>query len=92
MNRKKCVICDSENLKDFLKIDKRPIYMGISDDNRIENSLISEMIFCECSNCYNIQLRKLIDIELIYSHNHNIDTVGELWNNHYHSFLNYLLE
>lgn len=90
MNRKKCVICDSENLKDFLKIDKMPIYMGVGDDNRIENSLISEMIFCECLNCYNIQLRKLIDIELIYSHNHNIDTVGELWNNHYYSFLNFV--
>ena len=85
--RKNCVICNSKNLVDFLTIDEMPVYMGISKDIQRNTS---EMIFCECLDCKNIQLRKLIDIEILYSHNHNIDIVGELWKKHYLSFVEFM--
>ena len=86
MIREKCVICDGNKLHDFLTIENMPVYMGVTSE--LEHNT-EKMIFCECEDCSNIQLRKLIDIEVLYSHNHNVDTVGNLWKNHYISFLDF---
>jgi len=88
MNRNKCVICDDENLIDFLVIKEMPAFMGVTEEP--VSGVKSDMILCECQNCNNVQLRHLLDLNLIYSINHNTEIVGELWNNHYTSFLKFV--
>lgn len=88
MIRSKCVICDDENLVDFLTIEEMPAFMGVTDV--YTEGIKSDMILCECQNCNNVQLRHLLDLNLIYSINHNTEIVGNLWNNHYTSFLKFV--
>lgn len=88
--RNKCVICESESLKDFITIKSMPVYMGVVDKE--QEFIFEDMIFTQCDNCSEIQLRKLMDVNIVYSHNHNTEIVGELWRNHYREFIEFLGE
>ena len=88
MIRKNCAICENNNLVDFLTIKQMPAFMGVTEEVNI--GVKADMVFCECLSCKNVQLRNLLDLELIYSINHNTETVGELWTKHYESFLNFV--
>lgn len=88
MTRNRCVICEGEELVDFLTIEQMPAFMGVTDVQT--DGTKYDMVFCECKSCKNVQLRELLDLELIYSMNHNTEVVGELWKNHYYSFLDFV--
>lgn len=90
MQREKCVICGNNQLKVFLEIPKMPCFMGVVDLPVC--GLVSEMIFSECQNCKNVQLKKLLDLDVVYSNNHNTEIVGELWKNHYIKFIEFVGE
>lgn len=88
MIRKNCAICESGNLVDFLTIKEMPAFMGVTEE--VNTGVKADMILCECQNCNNVQLRHLLDLNIIYSINHNTEIVGDLWNNHYTSFLKFV--
>ena len=88
MLRTNCAICKYPELNEFLIIKKMPVFMGVTDVST--SGELRDMIFCECTSCNNIQLKELLDLEVVYSSNHNTETVGDLWKNHYSSFLNFI--
>lgn len=88
MIREKCVICSSGNLSESFRMENMPVFMGVTEFPT--EGIKSDMIFMECENCKTIQLGKLIDPNILYSYNHNVETVGKLWNQHYPSFLKFM--
>jgi len=85
--RDNCVICGS-NIEKIMILGEMPVYMGVSEKN--EDYLFDDMIFSECINCKNIQLGRLLDPNIVYLRNHNVEIVGEMWRNHYYHFLDFI--
>lgn len=85
-NRNKCLIC-TNNLNVLFSINM-PVFMGVNIDNREE--IIQPMTFCECSECGEVQIKELLNLELLYHDNHNIGIVGKTWEKHYDKLANFL--
>lgn len=85
-NRKECILCGNktENLFSL----NMPIFMGVNKNNAEE--IISKMNFDFCDNCGEIQIRDLIDLDLLYMNNHNEDVVGGIWKRHYEEFRKFI--
>jgi len=85
-NRKKCVLCDSKIVSKYTTY--MPVFMGTTQSKI--NYKISPYTICECDNCGEIMVKELLDLTYVYLNNHNIDIVGNLWNNHYDKFSNFI--
>lgn len=83
--RNGCLLCGG-------KLDKlfnitMPVFMGVNKDQFEE--LIEDMTFTECHICGEVQIKELLDQNLVYSSNHNIGTIGKTWENHYVELANF---
>jgi len=65
-----------------------PVYSGAIQDS--EGHLHSDMEFSECIHCKSVQLKKLVDPNLVYMIDHNSLIVGDTWKNHYIEFFNFI--
>jgi predicted SAM-dependent methyltransferase len=81
-------MCQSNDLKRVLSIESMPVYMGVVQEN--SNYIFEDMTFSKCNKCHEIQLDRLMDLEVVYSHNHNTEIVGNLWKKHYNEFLKFM--
>jgi predicted SAM-dependent methyltransferase len=88
LSRDNCVVCKSNDLKRILSIESMPVYMGVVEENN--NYIFEDMTFSKCNNCNEIQLDRLMDLDVVYSHNHNTEIVGNLWKKHYDEFIKFL--
>jgi predicted SAM-dependent methyltransferase len=88
VERINCVVCNSNKLSNFLEL-KMPVFMGVLEHTQKEY-LIEDMIFCECTKCGCVQIKNLIDNKILYQNNHNIDVVGEIWEEHYEKFVSFI--
>jgi len=87
MIRKTCLLCDSE-LSDLFCFEM-PVYMGIN--HRPEEKSISEnMVFASCKKCGEVQMRNLIDLDILYQANHNNGVIGKTWEEHYIDFARFM--
>ena len=85
-DRNKCVLCDDE-LHGVLEF-KLPCFMGVVKDT--SNAEDFELSLTQCQGCGEIQTKELFDPNIIYQNNHNINTVGEIWKNHYIEFAEFI--
>lgn len=85
--RKNCVICSSEKINNIIELKKMPVFMGA---NKGFPNEYSDMTFQSCGECANVQIKEIIDPNILYLDNHNIDTVGKTWEQHYKEFSNFI--
>jgi len=85
--RENCIICKNGKLSNFIEYDM-PSYNGAVDN--CENYTFNEMKFSSCNNCNSIQLSEILEQEVVYGGSHNRETVGEIWQNHYEQFRNFI--
>ena len=86
-NRETCVFCGGVELNELIRLDGMPLFMGIN--NGVEN-LYADMTFIECKHCNTVQIKELINPEILYSNNHNINVVGNIWSNHYTELIKFI--
>lgn len=86
--RKKCVFCENNNFDYLYQINKMPAFMGVVDQK--QEFVFEDMIFIKCKDCGEIQLKNLLNIDLVYLYNHNTEIVGELWKKHYEEFIKFI--
>lgn len=84
--RQSCILCESKTT-DLFKI-KLPIFMGATEN--ITNSEDFDISLVKCQNCGEVQIKELIDLNIIYQNNHNINVVGDIWNGHYIEIANFI--
>ena len=82
MLRNKCCFCNGD-FTDIITLKNYPISFSMSTDN---NYIYNDLIFLECNNCKTIQIKELIELELLYNKPHNNNIVGETWNGHFKEF------
>lgn len=81
--RTTCLLCNSE-LYDLFCFEM-PVYMGVN--YRPEEETISEsMVFSSCKKCGEVQVRNLIDLDILYQASHNNGIIGKTWEDHYIEF------
>jgi predicted SAM-dependent methyltransferase len=78
-NRKNCVLCGN-NTKKIFTIDM-PVFMGVNINQSEEH--FNDMSFNVCETCGEIQIDELLDLNVLYQNNHNINVVGNIWKQHY---------
>ena len=83
--RTECCICGSQELQQRLKLEKFPIYMGVTDFEPSKDKFFDQT-WVECNICGCIQLLNLPPISLIYQDSHHTEVVGQVWKNHHDSF------
>jgi predicted SAM-dependent methyltransferase len=85
--RTECILCGNSCLSNLLKLDNMPVFMGV---NKGHDEFFSDMNFMCCSECKTIQIKEIIDPNLLYINNHNLPIVGKIWENHYNEFILFL--
>lgn len=82
LERKNCVICNNTELRIIYKFELFPVYMGVSEHDRIDEDIYEDMTWVICKNCGCIQLKTLIDLDILYHKGHN-GAVGKTWEEHH---------
>ena len=61
--RNKCCICYN-NLEDIITFKNYPISFSMTNDNKYT---FEDLIFSECIKCKTIQIKNLIDLNILYN-------------------------
>lgn len=83
ITRSKCVVCNYEKIESFYKIPNFPVRLGIDEKNNA--CQLMEMDWAECLNCGCVQLKKLVDLDILYEKHHN-SSPGKTWDLHHENF------
>jgi hypothetical protein len=87
INRLKCIMCKGA-LKDIYTFKNFPIYMGVSEELS-EKDIFEDMVFSVCEDCGVLQLKNMVDLDVLYSKPHN-SAVGDSWMNHHKKFFEFI--
>jgi hypothetical protein len=92
MIRQKCVICES-NLEEIYTNKNYPITNSSPElDHTFEDDICADQIICKCIDCECIQLKNLIDPEILYNASHNLTYNTETWKEHHNLFFSFVTE
>ena len=80
--RNKCCICYN-NLEDIITFKNYPISFSMTNDNKYT---FEDLIFSECIKCKTIQIKNLIDLNILYNKPHNNNVIGKTWIEHFQEF------
>lgn len=85
-NRKKCVLCHNDTSNLFTI--NMPVFIGVNKKNTEE--YFNDMSFNVCNSCGEVQIDELLDLNILYQNNHNINVVGNTWKQHYIELANFI--
>ena len=79
ISRVQCAIC-SQSLHHIYTIENMYIHLCCLDYPHSDRDILS---FSICTSCNTIQLDKLIPLHILYSNNHNTESLGKTWENYF---------
>jgi len=85
IRRDSCVLCGSNSLISYKDLTRFPIYMGVTDQP-IGNDIYIDQKWAVCMDCSCLQLVELMPLEVLYSQNHSVEAVGNIWQTHHKEF------
>lgn len=88
--RDKCLITENKDLEHLSTIKKLPVFIGCTNQPEEEDIKEDMEVYISKSSGI-IQLRKLLPLDLVYSHYHS-EAVGDLWDKHFYEFSNFILK
>src|ERR1700733_3115202 len=90
VHRKASLFDGSTELEPLATFKNIPVFIGCTDQPQ-EEDLVADLDFDICRNTGFIQVRNLLDPEIVYRGYHS-EAVGELWDDHHKDFARYLVE
>lgn len=87
--RNKCVVCGHSSLAGLYKFRFFPVYMGVSDNASSDDDVFATMVWCMCKECGCIQLKGLVDLDILYHKGHN-SAYGKTWEKHHKQFADFV--
>ena len=88
-NRVNCTICGHNELDDVFQIKDFPVFMGATTKTP-DKYVFNDLNYCKCNKCNNLQIKKLIPLDVLYQDNHNVDVVGKTWEEHNNEFAKFI--
>lgn len=92
MNRDKCVICENNKLQLIYTRYNMPITFSPVDNNDISSDIYDNQNWLVCNNCGCVQLKNLINPDILYGNTHNLTYNLPLWSEHHSLFSKFILE
>lgn len=89
MERIKCVICENKLEKLYL-IHDVPISLSVTDQ-KIDTDVFDKQDVRYCENCGCVQLKNLINPEILYTTTHNLTYTHPMWDDHHNNFSRFIL-
>lgn len=89
LKRESCVICNDNNLSNFLVIENFPAYMGTSEQ-KSGLDVYLDQTWAVCKGCNSIQLKNMVDQDILYGESH-CAPVGETWKAHHKEFAEFVI-
>ena len=80
INRDRCAICAFNSFEKLYIVERVPISMVAVETVQKETATYQ---FVRCEKCSCIQLGKLISLKKLYQNNHNLESLGNVWKEHY---------
>jgi len=88
--RDSCLLDNQSSLENLIEFKKFPIFMGCVDTS-ISEDIFFDQVWGVSDNGL-IQLKNLIDPNLLYKNSHTPGSVGETWKKHHKKFFNFIKE
>ena len=88
--RDKDVIFEDSNLENLFKLENFPIFMGCMDNMNPQDDLYEDFILDISKTNGIVQVRNLIELEVLYDSEHSSGTVGKIWHDHHKAFADYM--
>lgn len=88
--RKKCILSKNDKLKKYLSLKNFPIFTGCTKQKK-NKDLFFDMDWSIGSKSGLIQLKKMLDLKLIYSNYHS-EGVGNIWKKHHEEFSKFIIK
>lgn len=85
--RKNCILTARPTLEHLHTFRNFPVFIGATDSNR-DSDLLADMTWDICVETGMIQLRELLDPELVYSGYHS-EAIGGVWKQHHDEFCDF---
>ena len=82
-NRSSCAICYNNKLNNIFNVSM-PTKLSCTLQPICETSSLS---FAQCDVCNTIQLDKLVPLPILYSDSHNYNSVGQVWDKYFATFV-----
>lgn len=87
--RNKCVLTNDDDMETLVFIKKVPIFMGATNENK-NSDITSNMIWQINKKSGMIQLKKIINKNILYNSSHNSGVIGETWKKHHFEFAKFI--
>lgn len=88
--RKKCIMCGSENLEKLHEFKEFPVNQNTTDAS-IHSDITLNLEYDICPRCGMIQVRKIASEEVLYNKEHS-RSIGTTWQNHHKTFAKFISE
>jgi hypothetical protein len=89
-NRDFCILDNKSPIKELVTFKNFPVYMGCVT-TPVEEDLFFDQVW-GCSNNEIVQLKNLIDPNILYENSHTPGSVGKIWQLHHQRFFNFIKE
>jgi len=89
IQRKKCILSDSDNIEHVFTFEKFPIRITSTDSLDQSTDQFEDMVWGS-SSLGQIQLINLLDPDIIYSNYHSTGVIGKIWTEHHKKFFNFI--
>lgn len=88
--RERCCICDDgSKLVDVFSMPKFPITYSPPTHN-FEDDVFVDLVYGACETCGSVQLKTLIDQDILYKSPHNETRYSKKWNDHHQAFSEFI--
>lgn len=88
IERNYCVLDNRSPVKELYTIKKFPAFMGCVD-TPVENDILCDQVWSVSDNGL-IQLKTLIDTNILYENSHTPGSVGDIWKQHHERFFKFI--
>ena len=88
--RDKDIIFEDSNLENLFKLENFPVFMGCMDNLNPQDDLYEDFILDISKTSGIVQVRNLIQLEVLYDAEHSSGTVGKIWHDHHKAFADFM--
>lgn len=88
--RDKDLIFGGDDLEHLFTLKKFPVFMGCLEDKNSSKDLYEDFTLDISKSSGVVQVRKLIDLEVLYDSEHSSGTVGKIWHDHHKEFASFI--
>lgn len=90
LRRKTDIIFGKDDLENIFRLEKFPVFMGCMDNMNSQDDLYKDFVIDISRSTGIVQVRNLIDLDILYGSDHSSGTIGKIWHDHHKAFAKFI--